>query len=100
MFGLAFNSYTMAKLNPFAEGQEVNFSRPAENMQGMQGHETGFDWELLKPIFKAVWKAENPKVPIYSVPVHERIARAQAMTIGDLEAMYADMIAKKIGLTS
>ena len=100
MFGLAFNAYTMAKLNPFAEGQAVNFSRPEVDMQGMQGHEHGFDWELLKPIFKEVWIAEHPKIPIYSVPVSERIAHAQAMTIGDLEAKYADMMAKKAGLTS
>lgn len=99
MFGLAFNTYNMAKLNPFAEGQAVNFSRPNANMQGMQGHENGFDWELLKPIYKAVWIAEHPKIPIYSVPVEERIAHAHAMTLGDLEAKYADMMAKREGLT-
>lgn len=99
MFGLAFNAYTLAKLNPFAEGQAVNFSRPNANMQGMQGHEAGFDWGLLKPMYKAVWIAEHPKIPIYSIPVEERIAHAQAMTIGDLEAKYADMMAKREGLT-
>lgn len=100
MFGLAFNAYTMAQLNPFVDGQDVNFAKPTNHMQGMQGNEIRFDWGQLKPLFKAVWQAAHPNDPIYSVPVIDRMAEARAMTIGDLEAKYADMMAKKIGLSS
>ncbi len=100
MFGLAFNAYTMAQLNPFVEGQDVSFARPTNHMQGMQGKELRFDWGLLKPLFKAVWQAAHPNEHIYSVPIMDRMEEARAMTIGDLEVKYADMIAKKIGLSS